>query len=461
MPASAARGGLSGPTRPGSLKIRSVSATVIHVSWAASHSNVRVTGYRIYVNRVLRAFVRSRSFRIRRLRCGTKYVLAVRAYDSVGRRSSPRRRTVKTLRCAPGRKAPQRCTKTTAVGTGLASVIASAARGSVVCLSGGDYGHVAIRNIHKAKTVVVRPVTGASASVDLELVASSGLRLVGLTISDLLMANSANVTLSHNTFTGMSLVQTQRVHANILFDSNRLDGNNAGPNDYEGRLTIRGYDNTQPVGVTISNNHFGGGCSDGVQVIGDAYGVRIGPGNKFTGLRQGGCAAHVDPIQLYGARHVVVRGNYFHDNGDGTGGLESFDGDDYGTVTNNVFVCTCIYPYSVAASGGDNWVVKHNTFAGGGYVSFANANDGETASGNLVRDNVFTSGGGISARGSTWGTNDHNLNAGVPGPGNLKGTPVFVGGKKPKSYQGYRLARGSPGKGAASDGGDLGILARR
>jgi Right handed beta helix region len=362
---------------------------------------------------------------------------------------------------ASAAKAPQRCAKTTSVGTRLARVIASAAPGSVVCLTGGDYGDIAIRNIHKAKPVVVRPVKGSSASMDLELAASSGLRLVGLIIDGVVMSNSANITLSHNTFTGMSLVQTQRAHANILFDSNRLDGISAGPTNYEGRLTIRGYDNTQPVGVTISNNHFGGGCSDGVQVIGDAYGVRIGPGNKFTGLRQRGCVEHVDPIQLYGGPHVVVRGNYFHDNGDGTGGVESFDGDDYGTVTNNVFVCTCEYPYSVAASGGDNWVVEHNTFAGGGLVSFANANDGDSASGNVVRNNVFTNGRGISAPGSAWGTNDHNLNAGVPGRGNLRGKPVFVGGKKPKSYRGYRLARGSRGKGAASDGGDLGIRARR
>jgi Right handed beta helix region len=360
---------------------------------------------------------------------------------------------------APARKAPQHCTKTTGVGARLASVIASAARGSVVCLTGGDFGRVAIRNIHKAKPVVVRPVKGSSASVDLEIVASSGLRLVGLTISDLLMANSGDITLSHNTFTGMSLVQTQRAHANILFDSNRLDGNNAGPNDYEGRLTIRGYDNTRPVGVTISNNHFGGGCSDGVQVIGDAYGVHIGPGNEFTGIRQSGCdPVHADPIQLYGTSHLVVRGNYFHDNSTGIG---SFDGDDYGTVSNNVFVCTCGYPYSVAAWGGHNWIVQHNTFAGGGEASFANANNGETASGNLVRDNVFTSGGGISAPGSTWGTNDHNLNAGKPGTGNITGRAIFVGGAKRKTYAGYRLAARSRGKGAASDGTDMGIRAGR
>ena len=70
---------------------------------------------------------------------------------------------------------------------------------------------------------------------------------------------------------------------------------------YEGRLTVRGYNNTAPVGVTITNNHFGnGGESDGVQLIGGAYGVQVGPGNEFTGIKQGSYSAHVDPIQLYG-----------------------------------------------------------------------------------------------------------------------------------------------------------------
>jgi hypothetical protein len=390
MPASAARGGPAGPTVPGSPKIRSVSATVIH---------------------------------------------------------------------ALGWKAP-RCTKRIGVRTGLASVIASAARGSVVCLTGGDYGHVAIRNIHKAKPVAVRAVKGSSASVDLEIDASSGLRLVGLTISDLLMANSADITLSHNTFTGMSLVQTQRARANILFNSNRLDGNNSGPNDNEGRLTIRGYKNTRPVGVTIRNNHFGGGCSDGIQVIGDAYGVRIGPGNEFTRIRQSGCGqVHADPIQLYGASHTTITGNYFHDNGDGSGGIMMGWDSDFSTVSNNVFVCSCVYPWSIHAGSTHNSVFRHNTFAGGGEVRFELVN-GVSPSGDLVRDNAFTSGGGISTDGSNYGSNHHNLNARASGRGNIAGRPIFVGGKKPTSYAGYRLAPRSRGKRAASDGGDMGIRPR-
>jgi hypothetical protein len=274
------------------------------------------------------------------------------------------------------------------------------------------------------------------------------------------VANSANITFSHNTFTGMSLVQTQRAHANILFDSNRLDGNNAGPNDYEGRLTIRGYDNTQPVGVTITNNHFGGGgCSDGIQVVGDAYGVRIGPGNKFTGLRQGSCGAHVDPIQFYGATATVVTGNYFDDNGDGSGGIMSPDGDDGYTVTNNVFAETGVYPFAVAMGGCARCIITHNLFVNAG-LAVGTSNGGTPSTGVIARDNVFKNGGISPGPGSTYSAT-YNLNAGVRGTGNIKGRAIFVGGAKPKTYAGYRLAAGSRGKGAASDGTDMGIRRRR
>ena len=73
-----------------------------------------------------------------------------------------------------------------------------------------------------------------------------------------------------------------------------------------------------------------------------------------------------------------------------------------------------------------------------------------------------TSGSAVGSRPalSDWGTNDHNLNSGQPGVGNLKGAPVFVGGRIPKSYSGYRLAPRSRGTFAGSDGGDMGIRFR-
>ncbi len=149
--------------------------------------------------------------------------------------------------------------------------------------------------------------------------------------------------------------------------------------------------------------------------------------------------------------------NYFHDNG-GTGGLVSFDGAEPGTiVANNVFVCTCEYPWSVAAYGSRDWVVRHNTFVNGGSLRFQTGNEGSIATGNVVRDNLWVGGGEISTTTDGYGTNDHNLNSGRAGTGNLTGTPVFIGGRNPITYAGFRLAAGSPGKHAASDGKDIGI----
>ena len=50
--------------------------------------------------------------------------------------------------------------------------------------------------------------------------------------------------------------------------------------------------------------------TDGVQIIGNAYGVQVGPGNEFTGLAQTTSGAHTDPIQLYGSSHTLITGNY-------------------------------------------------------------------------------------------------------------------------------------------------------
>ena len=130
---------------------------------------------------------------------------------------------------------------------------------------------------------------------------------------------------------------------------------------------------------------------------------------------------------------------------------------DYTTAEDNVWVCTCIYPWSIQAFATHNSIFRHNTFAGGGGLHFQ-YQSGYPAN-NLIRDNVFTdAGNGITdSSGANWGTQDHNLNSGLSGSGNIIGTPVWAGGSRPTSYDGYHLAPGSPGKSAASDGTDMGI----
>jgi hypothetical protein len=119
--------------------------------------------------------------------------------------------------------------------------------------------------------------------------------------------------------------------------------------------------------------------------------------------------------------YTTVDRIYSHDNGSGSGGCMCWSDADYTTFTNNVFVSTEIYPWSIAAHANKGDVIDHNTFADGGSIRFEVRN-GVALSGNLVRDNVFAGGGWISSDGSNWGTHDHNFNSGLVGTGELTGT---------------------------------------
>ena len=192
-----------------------MSMTSIQLRWTASRTDDHAAEYRVYVDGSLRASVRPTAYRVTRLQCGMHYVLSVRAYDAAGHGSPVLSGAAKTFRCATGRKpAPSGppCTPKSRAGDDLSTVIAAASPAAVVCVS-GDYGSVRIGDVHKA-AVVVQPAAGSSASMDLDLDNSSGLRLRGLIISGLVVQDSSNhITFSHNTFTGMSVILTGISHA--------------------------------------------------------------------------------------------------------------------------------------------------------------------------------------------------------------------------------------------------------
>jgi len=254
------------------------------------------------------------------------------------------------------------------------------------------------------------------------------------------------------------------VGMSLLWDHDRFD--NLGSDSWEGRFNVQALNSGphQPDGVTISNSHFGGSgagsdCSDGIDILGNADGTTIGPGNEFTGMAQGNCDAHVDPIQFYGEYSgTTITGNWFHDNGDGSGGLMSPDEDGGYTITNNVFQETGVYPWAVVMGGCYDpgpCTVTHNVFVNAD-LEIGTANGGHATLGAVARDNVFQNAGiAIVGSGNTY-TATYNLNAGVSGTGNINGTPVFM--SSPSSgYYHYQLAASSPGYHAAGDGTSIGI----
>jgi hypothetical protein len=340
-----------------------------------------------------------------------------------------------------------------ATSSSFGSVFSGAKAGDVIHLAAGDYG--TFNGGSKSGTVTI---TGAGAKMYANLGASQNLVLDGLTLDGLVTNGAHNILVRNSTFTAATVIQTptNAPNANIVLDHNSFSGINVCSTCYEGRLTVRGYENTQPVGVTISNNLFGpSGDSDGIQIVGDAYGVKVGPGNEFRGLAQIS-QAHTDAIQLYGSSHTLITGNWLHDN---ETGIMAPDGSDHETITNNV-IKTTGYPWPIVMGNAVGNTVTHNTLPGsGGAVEVDTSNGGAASSGNVVKDNVLDDIINASG-GAPQGTSaDYNLISSAKiGSHDIKGTPTYAGGPAPTSWAGFALAAGATGTGKASDGTSMGIV---
>ena len=87
------------PSKPKGFAAK-VATETISVAWRASKDNVRVKGYRVFRNGRAVATVRhGRKYALRRLRCGTRYLLMVSAYDAARNRSRPATIFARTKPC--------------------------------------------------------------------------------------------------------------------------------------------------------------------------------------------------------------------------------------------------------------------------------------------------------------------------------------------------------------------------
>ena len=346
----------------------------------------------------------------------------------------------------------------------------------MICVNSGSSPEIILNAKTYASTVTVQPALGANVTIaGVTLNTVKNLRFTGIGSSDgttatmTLQGNdidessgcSSNLSFDHITYTSGVLVAPKYACShdlNLLWDHDRFD--NLNQKTYEGRFNVQAYDTgpATPNGITISNSHFAGpgpsNCSDGIDALGDANATTIGPGNEFTNLPENNCTAHVDPIQFYGATNTLVTGNWFHANGDGSGGIMSPDGDDGYTITNNLFDQTGTYPYAVDAEGCTGCTVTHNTIRNANVFAGV-SNAGSPTTNLIIRDNVFDN-GGIGNEGTATYTATYNLNPGKPGTGNTTGTPIYPT-NPPTGYYHYQLAPTSPGHNTASDSKNMGI----
>jgi hypothetical protein len=347
----------------------------------------------------------------------------------------------------------------------LGSVFAGAAPGDTILLASGDYG--TFSGGMKPGVVTLRAAPAASVTIELSFKQAANITVEGIqniTEAYLEGAQTKNITVRGSYFSGQTTFRTGSLqNANILFD-----GNTHGPWDKcsgcaEARVWFP-QKTSQPSGITVQNSVFGpGGDSDGIQ--NGSNGSRI-LNNTFVGITQTQAGlSHADAIQLYGSSNTLIRGNFFFDV---SNCLMAPDGADHEVYEDNV----CVQKQgngTVGAIqlGSDNGSrIVHNTFYDSGrrecdyntrcgIMSFGSKSGDPAPSGTVVQDNIVAE---LSKFNTSSQSESYNLLTSTrrSGTGDLFGMPAYVGGARPTTYAGYRLAPGSLGKGAASDGQDLG-----
>jgi Right handed beta helix region/Bacterial TSP3 repeat len=378
----------------------------------------------------------------------------VRATDAAGNTDPTPAAGAWTVEVAPSGE----CDRNAGPAT-LSSEVSAAAAGETICLASGSYGSWS----GTGKAITIRPQSGASPTMRLNLSGSSDGNFTidggrdtfsattGLTITGADITGPVHdMTVKNARFTG-GVKFLSHPHPNVVFDHNEHVGI---PASDTGAIILPGGSQVHS-GVTIRNSYFHDLDPDGIQT-GPAINVLD---NEFARLDPNRSSAHSDAIQLYcgcGAPGVgsLVKGNYAHD---GEQGIVAFDGSGDHVIEDNV-----VWNFRVhgIVLGGDTPAshVRHNTVGGSGRNQIdCSSKSGFSPSQTAIYDNIAQYVGLSGAVNCTPSRNDHNMVRQSPGTGNFLGNPTFVGGPNPTTYAGFRLAPGSPGKNAASNGQDIGI----
>jgi parallel beta helix pectate lyase-like protein/thrombospondin type 3 repeat protein len=328
----------------------------------------------------------------------------------------------------------------------FASQVSAATAGQTICLASGSYGTWTGTN----KAITIRAATGATPTMRYSFGSGdSGFTLDGMTgMGGTFTSGASNVTVKNSAFN--TCAQFDGSMTNVVFDGNTHLNINATCGN--SRLGLNAS------GVTIRNSLMQGGDSDGAFV--SANNVLV-ENNRFIDLCDVG-GNHTDGLQFAdpgdpsGGWNAVVRGNFFSFNGcpnDYAQALSSYDGGTNGALLEDNVVDTT-RPGGIELYADQGSIVRHNTVrwypstvcafnAQCGYIEVTRKSADPASVNTQVYDNVAR----VSvSMGSTVARNDHNVSG---------ESVTFVGPLN--TYGGFRLAAGSAGKGAASDGLDVGV----
>lgn len=327
----------------------------------------------------------------------------------------------------------------------FSSQVSASSNGQTICLATGDYGTFNGTN----KSITIRPQASATPTMTVSLGSGdSGFTLDGMSgMGGDVAAGVSDITIKNSDFT-TPIVFDGPTNANFLLDHDTFDNQfrDIACHDTPARVHIAYGGAT--TGITINGSEFIGGDRDGIQAGSQVTITNNTFGDIFEDQGEADCQ-HSDPIQGFGAQHMTITGNLVYGSSDG---IVAFDEpSDNHVITGNACYDlarpACVVLYTDTDS-----LVEHNT-SGTGRAFEADKKTGDDAgTGTIVRNNV----GSLSLSNTTLASNTHNLYSGASSP-NINGSPTFVGGSSPTTYLGFRLAAGSAGENAATDGTDVGI----
>jgi hypothetical protein len=113
------------------------------------------------------------------------------------------------------------------------------------------------------------------------------------------------------------------------------------------------------------------------------------------------------------------------------------------------------YPDQIVQTGPNGGTYNHNTFGHGASIRFGDPNGCGLVTNVTFTNNILTGGMNLT-EGQSASTFTRTFNYGAGGSTAISGAPTYVGGTYPSAWPGWQLAAGSTGKGAASDGRDIG-----
>jgi hypothetical protein len=364
----------------------------------------------------------------------------------------------------------------------FSSQVSAASPGQTICLATGNYGTWGGVN----KAITITAASGATPTLSLNVSSGGGFTLDHLNMNpvgteSMITGTAHDITIQNSTLSYTTeVIPGASTNVNVVFNHDHfpLFVANSGPHSMVWDECPQGSNGCasgtgNATGVVIENSvidnpsHLAG-VADGIDC--DANTTEI-DNNDFSGINDASSGGnHGDNIQVNGGI-CNVKGNYFHGMlNSASCSFSEWDGGGPNVIENNVVDTGGCYE-AIALLADHNSTVDHNTFitpSGGCFASPQSAcaavdtgarDAGQSGFGTVYRDNVMAGiNNGDGGRNASYSEN-HNLclSACGGGTGDVIGTPTLAGGSQPTTFNGFALASGSPGIGAASDGTNTGI----